>query len=200
MGTPTRFPGGIGTDSPIANLGYFGEPNPTKWATFFDDLFAPAAALGTFVAVAGSGGLVTIATLNQIATPVASFLPTATKGLLYKAKFSTDTVATGSVSAGVTDVLATPTKGITVTLLNGLFTLTNRYAGTTDTATVVYTANQQVTIGFAYVPGDGITGFFNDLAVAKLPLPTFDATNLRAGIYSSGSTLTVDYVFASLER
>ena len=199
MGTPTRFPGGIGTAFPTTTLANFGEPDPSKWVTFFDDLIAPAAALGTFTAIAGNGGLVTIATLNQIATPVASFLPTASKGLLFKAKFST-TLATGTIIAGVVDVLSAPTKGISITLLNGSLTLTNRYAGTTATATVVYADAQQVTLGFAYIPGEGITAFFNDVAVTSLPAPTFDATNLRAGIYSSGATATVDYVFTSLER
>lgn len=201
MGTPTRFPGGIGTAFPTANLNNFGEPDPTKWITFFDDLLMPAAALGTFTAVSGLGGLVTIATTNVIDTPQTSFVPAASKPLLFKAKVSSPTVATVGAIGGIADVIsAAATKGITVAVMNNVLTLKNCYAGTTDTAAVAYGANEQFTFGFEYRSDEGIIAYFNDVAVATLPAPTFDTTALLAGVYADGGTITADYFFAARER
>lgn len=201
MGTPTRFPGGITTAFPTSNLNNYGMPDPTKWITFFDDLLNPAAALGTFTAVDGLGGLVTVATTNAIDTPKASFVPTSGKVLLFKAKASTPTVATVGIVAGIADVISgAATKGITVSIMNNVLTLTNEYAGTTDTATVAYAVNKQFTFGFEYRSDEGIIAYFNDVAVATLPAPTFDTTALLAGLYADGGTITADYIFAAQER
>lgn len=200
MAIPTRFPGGLTTAAPDATLANLGQIDPTKFATFFDDLFIPAAALGTFTAIAGNGGLVTVATTKVIGTPAASFTPRASKRAFFKAKLSTSVVATGGVIAGFADVLGTATKGLTVSLMNGVLTLTNVYGSVSDTANVSYGVNEQVTIGLEYRPNVGVFAYFNDKAVARIPVPTFDATNLVAGVYSNGGTLTVDYFLASLER
>ncbi len=199
MGTPTRFPGGLTTAFPTTNLANFGELDYTKWITFFDDLILPAAALGTFTAADGLGGLVSVATTNQLATPKKSFLPNSTSVLLAKAKVGLAAVADG-VTLGICDSLSSPTKGITVNVDNSVLTLANRYAGTTDTATVSYGIAEQFTLGFEYRPGEGLIAYFNDVAVASLPVPTFDTTACLAGIYSDGGTLIADYVFAAQER
>ena len=96
MAIPTRFPGGLTTAAPDATLANLGQIDPTKFATFFDDLFIPAAALGTFTAIAGNGGLVTVATTKVIGTPAASFTPRASKRAFFKAKLSTSVVASVS--------------------------------------------------------------------------------------------------------
>lgn len=200
MGTPTRFPGGIGTAFPTTTLNMFGMPDPSKWIVFFDDLLMPAAALGTFTAVSGLGGLVTIATTNVIDTPQTSFVPVAGKALLFKAKCSTPTVATVGAIGGIANVIsAAAAKGITVSVMNSVLTLTDEYAGTTDTAAVSYAVDTQFTFGFE-ATAEGITAYFNDVAVASLPAPTYDTTALLAGLYADGGTITADYVFAAQER
>jgi len=37
MPTPTRFPNGVTTAKKTETLGYYGEPDPTKWFTYFND-------------------------------------------------------------------------------------------------------------------------------------------------------------------
>lgn len=200
MATPTRFPGGLTTAEPDATLANLGQIDPTKFATFFDDLFLPAAALGTFTAVAGNGGLVTIATTNVIDTPVAAFTLSGPKRAFFKAKLATSVLATGGAIVGFADALNAATKGLTVSIMNGVLTLTNAYGTVTDTANVSYAAAEQVTLGLEYRPNVGVFAYFNDKAVARVPVPTFDTTNLVAGVYSNGGTLTVDYFLASVER
>lgn len=200
MGTPTRFPGGLGTAFPTANLANFGMPDPSKWIVFFEDLLMPAAALGTFTAVSGLGGLATILTTNVIDTPQTSFVPVTGKSLIFKAKCSSPTLATVGAIGGIADVIsAAAAKGITVRVFNNILTLTDEYASTTDTAAVTYAINEQFTFGFE-ANADGITAYFNDVAVASLPAPTYDSTALLAGLYADGGTITADYFFAAQER
>lgn len=200
MGTPTRFPGGLNTSAPTTNTSEMGQLDPSKYATFFDDLFVPAAALGTFTAISGDGGLVTVATTNDLSTPQTSFVGEDSKKLFFKTKLSTSVVATGGAIAGFVDTFPSAAAGITVTVLNNVLTLTNAYDSVTDTATVTYAVNEMFEIGLSYVPGKGVAAYFNDECVARVATPTFDTTALVAGVYSNGGTLTIDYILAAKER
>ena len=82
--SPTRFPAGITNANAGENLGNLGQPDPTKFETFFEDFITPPAALGTFTAIAGPGGLATVATTNAVDTPTASFVLDPTKRFFFK--------------------------------------------------------------------------------------------------------------------
>lgn len=199
---PTRFPGGITNAYPTDNLRNMGQLDPTKFITFFDDLLVPAAALGTFTAVSGNGGLVTVATTNSLTTPQTSFILDDSKRFFAKAKFAIAAKAQAAV-VGFADDLSSVGAGVTVALDNGNLILTvDGSSVTTETVAVDYDAATQVTIGFEYIPNVGVFGYLNDVAVASIrDTSNLDTTTaMEAGIYSDGSTLTVDYILAAAER
>ena len=199
--SPTRFPAGITNANAGENLGNLGQPDPTKFETFFEDFIAAPAALGTFTAIAGPGGLATVATTNAVDTPTASFVLDPTKRFFFKARLSLATVA-NTILVGFANDLATVTGGVTVAIANNTLTLSivgGASAGT-DTATVVTANTIPYEIGFDYTPNKYVTAYLNGNPVARLPAVAFSTANLVAGILPTGATATVDYIFAAVER
>lgn len=199
---PTRFPGGITNASPTETLRNLGQPDPTKFITFFEDFIVPPAALGTFTAVSGDGGLATVATTMSVTTPQTSFVLDASKRFFFKAKASIADTAQAMVG-GFADDISTVTAGVTVALDAGNLILSVVGSGTTTkTVAVSYANAEQVSFGFEYIPNVGVFAYFNDAQVAAIRDMTNldDSTALEAGLYSDGSTVTVDYVLAAAER
>lgn len=198
--SPTRFPAGITTANVGDNLGNLATIDPTKLQVFFEDFIAAPAALGVTTGIAGAGGLATAATTIAVDTPTASFALLATRRFFFKARLSLATVA-NSVTVGFADVLGTPTAGVTITIANNVLTLTNAGgSGGTSVVTVATVNATMYEIGFEYVPRQGIVVYLDGAIVTKLAATSFTATNLVAGVVSSGATVTLDYIFAAIER
>lgn len=203
--SPTRFPAGITNANQGEILGNLAQPDPTKLEVFFEDFIAPPAALGTFTAIAGAGGLATVATTVTVGTPLASFnLNVANKRFFFKARLSLATVANG-ITVGFGDALTATAAGVTLTIANNVATLQS-FGGTalSATANVVTTNATMYELGFEYVPRKGVSAFLDTgtgpQEIAFIAANTFSATNVLAGIRPNGATATVDYIFAAIER
>ena len=202
---PTRFPKGITNANVGENLGNLGMPDPTKFETFFEDFIAAPAALGTFTAIAGAGGLATVATTVTVGTPLASFnLNVANKRFFFKTRLSLATVANG-ITVGFGDALTGTAAGVTVTVANNVATLQS-FGGTarSSAATVVTVNATMYEVGFEYIPRKGVIAYIDvgngPYEFAFIAANTFSGTNVIAGIRPNGATATVDYIFAAIER
>lgn len=203
--SPTRFPAGVTNANAGEILGNLAQPDPTKLQVFFEDFIAAPAALGTFTAIAGAGGLATVATTNTVGTPLASFnLSTANRRFFFKARLSLATVANG-ITVGFGDALTATADGVTLTIANNVATLQS-FGGTALSATAnVTTVNATMyELGFEYVPRKGVSAYLNTgsgpVEILFIAANTFSATNMIAGVRPNGATATVDYIFAAVER
>lgn len=203
---PTRFPKGVTNANVGEILGNLGTVDPTKFETFFEDFIAAPAALGTFTAIAGAGGLATVATTVTVGTPLASFnLNVANKRFFFKARLSLATVANG-ITVGFGDALTGTAAGVTLTVANNQATLQS-FGGTALAAAAVTVATVNATmyeLGFEYIPRKGVSAFIDTgtgpYEIAFIAANSFSATNMIAGIRPNGATATVDYIFAAIER
>lgn len=203
--TPTRFPAGITNANQGDNLGNMGQLDPTNFQTFFEDFIAAPAALGTFTAIAGAGGLATVATTVTVGTPLASFnLNVPNRRFFFKARLSLATVANG-ITVGFGDALTATTAGVTLTIANNVATLQS-FGGTalSTTANVTTVNATMYELGFEYIPRKGVSAYLNTgtgpVEIAFIAANTFSGTNMIAGIRPNGATATVDYIFAAIER
>ncbi len=202
---PTRFPKGITNANVGENLGNLAQPDPTKLQVFFEDFIAAPAALGTFTAIAGAGGLATVATTVTVGTPLASFnLNAPTKRFFFKARLSLATVANG-ITVGFGDAFTGTAAGVTVTIANNTLTLQSFGGTALSSAVTVVTVNATMyEVGFEYIPGKGVSAWLDTgtgpYEAAFIAATTFSATNVLAGIRPNGATATVDYIFAAVER
>jgi hypothetical protein len=126
---PTRFTSGITSDPPYGPLAASGGGNPAFYHQFFDDFdtFMADKFAGTATAVAGDGGLVTVAGVLQAASagfvlPATGASPPASatggKKMFYLARLTFATAATASFLAGFAAAGTTFTGAATG--LNGL--------------------------------------------------------------------------------
>lgn len=199
---PTRFPGGITNANPGDVLGNFALPDPTKMQTWFEDFIAPPAALGTFTTIAGAGGLVTAATIQAVDTPTASFVLDDSRRFFFSSRLSLATVA-NTITVGFSEDIADTDDGVIITVANNVLTLSNFVGGSatvTDTATLTTANTVMYEVGFEYVPGKGVSAYVDGNVVARIKPSALTAVNLVAGVYPSGATATIDYIFASVER
>lgn len=199
--SPTRFPAGITNANVGTVLGNYADTDPTKLQVFFEDFIAAPADLGTFTAVAGAGGLATVATTVTVGTPLASFALSLNRRFFFKARLSLATVANG-VTVGFGDALTATTAGVTVTIANNVLTL-QQFGGTAQSASAtVATANATMyEVGFEYSPNEGITAYLNDVPVARLRgVAALPSADMIAGVRPNGATATVDYLLAAVER
>ncbi len=204
--SPTRFPAGVTNANQGEILGNLAQPDPTKLEVFFEDFIAPPAALGTFTAIAGAGGLATVATTVTVGTPLDSFnLNVANKRFFFKARLSLATVANG-ITVGFGDALTATAAGVTLTVANNVATLQS-FGGDALTATAVTVTTVNATmyeLGFEYIPRKGVSAFIDygtgPQEIAFIAANTFSSTNMIAGIRPAGATATVDYIFAAIER
>lgn len=200
---PTRFPKGITNANINETLGMLGKPDPTKFASIFEDFLQANTSLGTSTPIAGPNGLATVATTVSIATATAVFGLDPKKRYFFKARLSLAAVANG-ITVGFADSLAAPTQGTVLTIANNVMTLQN-FGGTAavvSKALAVPIVNATMfTLGFAYAPNKHITAYVNDEAVGRITgITALTASNLIAGLRPNGTTATVDYLFACVER
>jgi len=196
MATPTRFPGGLTNASPTAVLANLGQLDPTKFITYFDDFLTPVISTG-IVSVAGEGGQVTVATTKQVGTTSASFKLSTTKQFFFKCRASLAAVAQ-TLAVGFSDNFASHAHGVCISITGT--TLTLKIDGTTSTATISTTNDVMFELGLSYNSRDGVVVYLDDSPVLRASPTAFDTNLSLAGAYVSGTTATVDYVFAAVER
>lgn len=200
--SPTRFPAGI-TNANVGDiLGNFALPDPTKLQVFWEDFIAAPSALGVTTGIAGAGGLATAATTVAVDTPTACFALDPTKRFFFAARLSLATVA-NTIVLGFTDDLSDPEEGVVVSIANNALTVTN-YIGAAAVETDTYTASTvnatMYQVGFEYDPRKGVTVYLDGGVVARIDPAALTTENLVAGVYPSGATATLDYIFAAVER
>jgi len=179
-------------------------------------------AAGTVALTAGNNGLLLITTdaldndAEWIQSLVGSFLPVAGKKLFFKAKFQASEATQSDIIFGLQIIDTTPldaTDGIYFYKADGaatfdVFVRKNATTGSNTGAAVgTLAADTDITLGF-YFDGIETTSFFiNDILVKNLSsvaayLP--DAALAMSFGYQNGAagaeTMTVDYVFAAMER
>lgn len=200
--SPTRFPAGITTANvgdPLANLATI---DPTKLQIFWEDFIAAPAALGVTTGIAGAGGLATAATTVAVDTPTACFVLDPTKRFFFVARLSLAAVA-NTILLGFADSLAAVTGGVTISIANNVLTLANTVSSSvtdSDTATLTTANATMYEVGFAYDPRKGITAYVDGGVVARIDPSSLSAADLVAGVLPTGTTATLDYIFAAVER
>lgn len=231
MTSPTRFPAGISTNTPIQTLAQFGMPDPTKYHTaFYDfnvytagDWIVTAVGSGSQALTAGDGGLLLNTNAagatdsNFFQSLVGSFLPTAGKKLFFKSRFKVSDVTLSAIVMGLQVIDTTP-----LTVLDGIFfqkptaaALIDLYVKKDSTtgqnksasAATMVAADIFTTWGFAYNGSDAVIFYIDDIAIARLDASSTylpDAVlALSFGIQNGeavAKTMTLDYVFAAMER
>lgn len=200
--SPTRFPAGI-TNANVGDiLANLATVDPTKLQIFWEDFIAAPAALGTTTGIAGAGGLATAATTVAVDTPTACFALDPTKRFFFAARLSLATVA-NSITLGFTEDLSDPDDGVVVTIANNVLTVSNFIGGSaieTDTYNASTVNATMYQVGFEYDPRKGITVYLDGAVVARIVPAALTTENLVAGVYPSGATATLDYIFAAVER
>lgn len=201
--TTTRFTHGVTNSTPTENLGDMGQLNPTKWQTAFQDFIGDDSAWGA-TGIAGAGGLATIATTVAADTPTACYVLNDQKEHYVKARVSLAAIAATVLNVGFADTLATPTAGIYLSLVNGvtLSLIVDGVAVTTTSVAVAPGAATFFTLGFRYMPNKGFKVFLNDKKVlSSTNIANFDETTPCVfGAVVTGTTATLDYLFAAQER
>lgn len=200
--SPTRFPAGITNANKGDILANLATVDPTKLQIFWEDFIAAPAALGTTTGIDGPGGLATAATTVAVDTPTACFVLDPTKRFFFAARLSLATIA-NTIVLGFTDDLSNPEDGVVVSIANNALTVTN-YIGAAaievDTATVATVNDTMYEVGFEYAPNKGVTVYLDGGVVARIRPAALTTENLVAGVYPSGATATLDYIFAAVER
>lgn len=226
----TRFPSGVTNANPYSALGNMGQPDPTKFHSFFDDFDRYLASnwtvtligTGTQALTAGDGGLLlltnTAADDDQITmqNTVATFLMEAGKRAFFKTRFQISDATQSDFQVGLVVTDTTPldaTDGIYLMKDDGDTQLdvyvrkdaTTGSNSATNVATVV--ANTMMTMGFEYDGKETVAFYFNDVKVSSLSATStyLPDTTLAVSISikngeAVAKTMTVDYVFAAKER
>lgn len=200
--SPTRFPAGI-TNANVGDiLANLATVDPTKLQIFWEDFIAAPSALGVTTGIDGAGGLATAATTVAVDTPTACFVLDPTKRFFFAARLSLATVA-NSITLGFTEDLSDPDDGVVVTIANNVLTVSNFIGGSaveTDTYNASTANATMYEVGFEYDPRKGVTVYLDGNAVARIDPAALTTENLVAGVYPSGATATLDYIFAAVER
>lgn len=236
MGTPSRFPNGVGTVPKADPLGMYGLPAPMDWHEFFNDFDHYVAANWTVTTVGtgtvaltnldGGALLITNSAADndsvQLQKVGESFALTAGKRAIFKARFKvsdatqsdlimglcvTDTTLMGATAgAGVTD-------GIFFSKDDGVATVDvqcqkNATTGQTRAAAVATLADDTfVTVAWAYDGKSEVAYYVNDVQLgtlagtsAYLPDTTLTVSFGLMNGEAVAKTMTLDYVFAAVER
>lgn len=230
MTNPSRFPLGLNSCTPTQAMNLMGQPDPTKFHQQYNDFNIYTAGdwiitevgSGTRALTAGDGGLLLVTNAaadndgNFFQGLVGSFLPVAGKKLFFKAKFKVSDATQSDVIAGLQVIDTTPlsvTDGIFFQKDDGdahidVYVRKNTTTGNTQALDVAEMAdNTYSTWAFAY---DGVATtlfYIDDACVARLDssstyLPDTVLT-LSFGIQNGeavAKTMTIDYVFAAMER
>jgi len=230
MTAPTRFPGGLSTNTPIQNLANFGMPDPTKYHVLFNDfnvflatdwIVTETGAAGTVALTAGNNGLLLVTTdsldndAEWLQSLVGSFLPVAGKKLFFKAKFQASEATQSDIIFGLQIIDTTPldaTDGIYMYKADGAATIAgivrkDATTGSNSETVGTFAADTETTWGFYFDGLETVRFFIDDIAVADVAATSAFLPNAALAVsfgYQNGAagaeTLTVDYVFAAMER
>lgn len=226
----TRFPNGVTNASPYACTGNMGQPDPTKFHTFFDDFDSYLATEwivtesgdGTQVLTAADGGTLVITNAAAddnsvfIQNAIASFLPEAGKRMFFRARFKVSDATQSDFQIGLVVTDTTPldaTDGIYFQKDDGdaqldVYVRKNATTGSvsaTNIATVV--SDTYMTAGFEYDGKESCRFFVNDVQLTTLSASSSflpDTTlNVSFGIQNGeavAKSMTLDYILAVKER
>ncbi len=200
--SPTRFPAGITNANAGDILANLATVDPTKLQIFWEDFIAAPSALGVTTGIAGAGGLATAATTVAVDTPTACFALDDTKRFFFAARLSLATVS-NSITIGFAEDLSDPDDGVVVTIANNVLTVSNFIGGSaveTDTYAASTVNATMYQVGFEYDPRKGVSVYLDGNVVARIVPAALTTENLVAGVYPSGATATLDYIFAAVER
>lgn len=227
---PMRLHNGVTTAGPTDPLGMYGRPDPTKWHEYFDDFDTYVAgdwtitnaSSGTIALTDVDGGAILISNNTSDDNAVflnkkgESFLPTAGKRSLFKARFKLSDVTQSDFVIGLQITDTTPldvTDGIYFLKSDGAATVDvicrkNASTGSTSaTAIATLVADTFVTLAWYYDGVSSLKYYVNDVHAGTLDasstyLPDTELTvsiGLQNG-EAAAKTATIDYVFAAQER
>ena len=196
MALPVRYPFGVSTNSVTQTLGNYGLPDPTQWASHFDDFFyyvsggwtSTVIGTGSAAGSTAANGIVVLTNsaadndgvqLQLTSTP---FTPVAGKKAFFKARFKVSDATQSDLAIGLcvidTTVLgATAGDGLTDGIFfqkdDGSTTLTayaqkNTTTGQTSVVAATLADNTYVTVGWYYDGKSEIQVFVNDVKVGTL--------------------------------
>lgn len=228
MANPTRFSGGINDASPRGPHSNIPQMDPTRFYTYFDDFQKFTAAdwvitkVGTgttalsSTVLAGGNLVVTNSAAGTDSTYLqavaAGFKFLSTKRLIFKARWKVDSVALGGVVMGLQIPDTTPAD-----VTDGLFFIKTAASaalvGTTEAANTQSTvamgnavADTFLTTSITYEPREALIKYWlNDLPIGTTPLTNAPSAILSPsfGVLNGSAVarvLTVDYIFAAVER
>ena len=229
MVRPVRYPNGINNANvrtPFYNIGL---PDPSVYATYFDDFVKFTAADWTITKVGTGTTALSTATLpggNLVVTNSAagsdsvflqaigpSFKYTAGKGLAFKARFKVDDATLAGFVIGLQETDTTPLdvnngiafyKPAATAVMSASVEASNTASSIATVATIA--SDTYIEVGFSYEPRLSTVNFFaNGALVGALPLtnmPTVVMTPSFGVVNGSGVVriMTVDYILAMLER
>lgn len=202
--SPTRFPAGITTANKGDVLANLATIDPTKVQIFWEDFISAPAILGQFNSIDGAGGLATVDTDAVVGTPTACFGVTLNRRFFFTARLSMANISNAnSVVLGFADDLTIPNNGVVVSIINNELVVYNYNDGVlTDTAkgTIHIDSLTMFDVGFEYSPGKGVTVYLNGGVVTRIRPKVFTEEWLGAGIIPTGDSITLDYIFAAVER
>ena len=225
----TRFPKGVTNARPNTSLAYMGQPDLTKFNTYFDDFntylasdwVITAVGTGTTALTAGDGGLLLVTTSaaapdsrsHQLA--VATFTFTAGKRMFFKAAgtLSNATLSVLQLGLVVTDTTPTDaTDGIYFlkpagTANIGAFVRRDAATGNLSNTAIAVATTAYTSYGFDYDGKDTVTFFINDVAVGSLPCTSINSPDTTLSVtFHLGNgdavarTFSLDYILAAKER
>lgn len=197
--SPTRFPAGITNANDVETLGDMGQPDPTKFHTFFNDFDTFVAAdwtvtetqAGATQALAdGDGGLLLLTNsaadndVNAIQLAFETFVVDTTKRLFFKCRLKVNDAINSSIIVGLVDIMTSfnPANGIYLFKDDGAtpMRLSLEKAGVTTNSlsatAVTDVANDTFfDLGFAFDPRkQRVTGWINNNIFSSI----IDLTNL----------------------
>ena len=230
MATPVRYPNGVTTVTPTNPLGMFGMPDPTKWITYFNDFHEYVAGEWTITAtgagttaltdVNGGAILLTNATADNDARfhqkVGEGFLLAANKSAFFKCRFKVNDATQSDVIIGLQVTDTTPldaTDGIYFIKADDAATIdfVCRKDATTgsnsDTAIATLVDDTFITLAWYFDGVSTVKYWVNDVLDGDVSgsstyLPDTELTISFGNVNGAAAakTMTVDYIFAALER
>lgn len=228
--TTTNFPDGVTNAQLNSAFKEMMQPDPTLLHTYFNDfdtytagdwVVTETGAGGTQALTAGNGGLLLITSDaldndgNVLQKTPAAFAMTAGKKCWFSTRFAMEKAVQSDVQIGLVIVDTTPldaTDGIYFEKLDGTATISivarkNATTGSTSASVGTLVAATQTVLQW-YYDGNGRLYYGQDgQQTGSIDITNYfpDATNLTISIAAfngeaGAATLTVDYVFAAMER
>jgi hypothetical protein len=227
--TVTRYPSGVTNVTAENTLGGMGQPDPTKFHTYFNDFDTflasdwtiTAVGTGTTSLISGDGGLLSVVTsaaapdsrAHQIT--VAGFTFTPGKKMFFKIACAISNATLSVFQAGLIALDTTPTDvtdGIyflkpAATTNIGVFVRRDATTGNLSNTNIAQMTTDLTSFGFYYDGRETVEFYINDRIIGSLPATAVNFPDVAmAPLFFLGNgdavarTLNVDYIFAAKER